>query len=508
MNKRSLGVLAVVLIALMAIVLMVNLDGLPRTTKEAVNTAVTQVWSDRAKFDEARTAVNRLLASDPSLYRTQASQWQAQLATSDARMKQAEAAAVKLQEMEKADKRKDRDVLESTAKQLTAPTAESVRIAQNLRAEAERWAGYKRDLPKQLAAMKASYEALHGYDVRGSATTARKAQTEWPVKKDDIEKRFTTLEALKQQGEEAWTASAADRAQAEAGKTADLDYSKLFAAGAAIQEDLKEVQSGTTTLNALASQLYVGRDKVLLELDDDNGLREKVRVVETKYADAALSSPQIGNREEWQNVDNGRFEQLKKSIGMVVERKPPGKYDNEADKVLQPPGYAYIAPPGQSNQYGSWNNGVWGWLPQYLLLSQMLRTSSYPQISTRDWNDYDRNRRSGTPWYGNNGEYGRTWSGGSSTNSGNRSWTDRARSWGSGTADKGGSTWTDSTRPRKDTWNTGGSTYDSSKYQSKGSYGGSRYQSRPSGGSSSGFGSRGYSSGRSFGGGGGRGGRR
>ncbi len=508
MNKRSLGVLAVILIALMGIVLMADLDGLPRSAKQEASAAISQLQTSRQQFDEARAGFNRLLAADTALYRTQAAQWQGQLAQADSRLREAEAKAARLRELEKANRRQDRDLVQSTAKQVAA-SAESVKIAQNLRAEAERWAGYKRDLPNHLAAMRSSYEALHAFDVRNSAATARKAQTDWPAKKDDIENRFTTLERLKQQGEQAWTDSAAERAKAAAGNTSDLDYSKLFAAGAAIDAGVREMQSGVNTLETLAKQLYVGRDKVLLELDDDNGLREKVRVVETKYADAALTNPQVSNREEWQVADAGRFDQLKKSIGMVVERKPAGKYDNEAEKVLQPPGYAYIAPPGQSNQYGSWNNGVWSWLPQYLLLSQMLRTASYPPISTGDWTAYDRARRSGTPWYGRTGEYGRTWSGGTSTTGGGRSWSDRVRSWGSGTSDRGGTTWTDSTRPRKDTWNTGGSTYDQSRYKSRGSFGGSKYQSRPSGGFSGGFGSRGYSRGGSFSRGfGGRGGRR
>jgi len=326
---------------------------------------------------------------------------------------------------------------------------------------------------------------------------------DWTAKKDDLERRIATLENLKKQGEESWTASAGERAKAESGNTAGLNYSLLFAAGEAINDDLHQLQSGVRTINDLAAQLYIGRDKVLQDLDDKDGGREKLRVVETKYPDATLSNGQSSSREEWQSVDASRFKELKRSIGMVVERKAPGRYDSEADRNIQAPGYAYIAPPGQSNQYGSWNNGVWSWLPQYLILSQLLRPS-YPPIYHGDWNDYDRYRRSGTVWRGRSGEYGSTWS------RGGGSWTDRLRTWGSGTSSQGGGTISSgSTRPR-DTWNTGGSTYGGSRYQSRGGYSGSRYQSRPSGGfgGSGSFGSRGYSRGGSFSRGMSRGGRR
>ncbi|MBC7926049.1 MAG: hypothetical protein H7039_10375 [Bryobacteraceae bacterium] len=505
MNKRALGVIAVILIALAAIVAVAGFDKLPRQLHASVDAAATRVQSDRSQFDQARAGVLQALNAQPQLFRRQASLWQNQLTQSDNRLRQAEAELQKLRQLEKANRREDREAVTSGLSRLESLKGDAVKTAQNLRTEADRWIGYQRNLPKQLSDTKSAYETLRNYDIRAEASAAQKAIVDWPQKKDDFERRFQALEAMKRQAEEAWNASAAERAKAESGDRSSLDYATLFAAGEAISGDLREVQQGVPMLKQLAAQLYVGRDKLLLELDDDNGQKQKVRVVETKYADAALSSPQVSNREEWENVDASRMEQLKKSIGMVVERKPAGKYDSEAEKVLQPPGYAYIAPPGQSNQYGSWNNGVWGWLPQYLLLSQMLRTNNYPPIGTRDWNDYDRSRRRGDVWYGRSGQYGGTWSGGGSTRGGG-SWSDRVRGWGSGTSSQGGGTVSGGSTRARDGWNTGGSTYGGSRYENRGGYGGSRYQSRPSGGS--GFGSRGYSRGGTFGRGGGRGGRR
>jgi len=38
----------------------------------------------------------------------------------------------------------------------------------------------------------------------------------------------------------------------------------------------------------------------------------------------------------------------------AIEHKPAGAYETEAQIVPPPPGCAYMAPPGQSNQYGHW----------------------------------------------------------------------------------------------------------------------------------------------------------
>jgi hypothetical protein len=149
----------------------------------------------------------------------------------------------------------------------------------------------------------------------------------------------------------------------------------------------------------------------------------------------------------------------------------------------QPAGYAYVAPPGQSNAYGSWSNGVWHWLPQYLLMSQLLRSSSYPSVTTGDYFDYNDARRRGS------GYYGRSWGGFSrrapSANSSARRTIDDLRS---------GGWW----RERSSAAPSGGG-FSGSRYQNRGTYSGSRYQS--------GGGYRSYSRG-SFGRSMGRGGRR
>ena len=52
------------------------------------------------------------------------------------------------------------------------------------------------------------------------------------------------------------------------------------------------------------------------------------------------------------------IEAMESNLGMAVEHKPAGKYDTESERVAQPAGFAYMAPPGQSNQYGYWDHAA------------------------------------------------------------------------------------------------------------------------------------------------------
>ena len=164
-----------------------------------------------------------------------------------------------------------------------------------------------------------------------------------------------------------------------------------------------------------------------------------------------------------------------------------GKYDSEAERTAQPPAYAYVAPPGERNSYGYWGGGIWHWLPQYLILSQMLHMSRPMVITSGDFDAYQAARRHGDIFYGRNDEY-RAYRGGSGWSWG-RSGSNSAPSSSSGGWYK--------ERPK--TWGSSG--YGGSKYQSHGGYSGSKYQSR--GGGFKSF-SRGGGGMRSFG----RGGRR
>jgi len=278
---------------------------------------------------------------------------------------------------------------------------------------------------------------------------------DWPAKRDDLQGRLNSLNDLKAQGQKVWDSSAELRAAAEGNRLADADIDILLDDADRVDALARQATDNVASTAVLANQLYVGWDKLLLDVEAGRDARQKVRVVSTRFPDSTLAHGQTTSEERWEPLDSTREDHT----GMVIERKPAGKYDSEAERTVQPPAYAYIAPPGQSNAYGSWSGGVWHWLPEYLLLSQLLH-SSRQTISVPDYDAYRDARSRGEIFYGRHNEY----------------YSERRAP---APPSSSGGWYTE--RPRG---------FSGSQYQSHGSFSGSQYRSRGTFGSS-GFGSSG-----------------
>ena len=460
MKSKSLGILAIVIIAVMAIVATAGLDNLPRNLKSSVVAASEQVSKDRTQFDNQSRTIERALQQEPALFRTQTAAWQSRLQQAQTEMNKADAELSALKKLTEENRRDDTRKVEEGLARLESLRAGSIRQLQPISAEVERWLSYKRDLPKELQAMKADYEAARAFDAESATAPARKATIDWPAKRPDLETRLAALTELKNRAEQTWNTSAELRAQAEKKNDESLDYPALFQSADQLDQAEREIRQGAETVNQLAGQLYVNWDKLLLDVEEE---RERVRFVRTRFPDATLQGGQISHEEKWEPIQPAQREQLERNVGMVIAHKPAGKYDSEADSGPQAPGYAYIAPQGQANAYGSWNNGVWTWLPQYLILSQMLRGPSMPPVTMGDYGSYQRARQRGEVFYGH-----RTSSSGGVL----RRTIDRIR----GGSSSGGGFWREREQPQA----VGGG-YRGSRYENRGSYSGSRYQQRGGG---------------------------
>ena len=493
MNRRALGALAIVIMLLMVIIATAGLDNLPRSVRSSISASQSTLDADRTHFAQDRDIVNRAISGEPDLFRTKAVAYRDRLEQSNTCFTTASAQLAVLQQIGAKNQRTDTARAESELSKFDSLRRRCGQGAAEMRADVERWIQYKRELPQRLTAMSAAYSALHTFDVDAAAAAARKAETDWPSKKEDLESRINQLKIFQSEGEQAWDSTAQLRAAAAANKLENFDYAAFFAAADRIDSASKQLKDGAESANQLAAQLYTSWDNLVLNVETHDGTREKVRYVRTKYQDAALTSPQVTNEERWEDLDPARARDAEKQEGMVVARKAAGKYDSEADKSVQPPAIAYVAPPGQSNSYGSWQNGIWHWLPQYLILRELLNASRGP-ITYDHYYGWDSARRRGEVYYGNQGSGGIL---------------GRARDWANSRSGSvsGPSTGGGFYKERPKTYGSSGG-YSGSQYQNRGSYSGSRYQSKGTFGS---FGSRSYSRGGGFSGGGrsvGRGGRR
>ena len=388
MQRAPLGVIAAILATLMVVVGTAGLDDLPRPLRSSIAAAPAALTADRATFEQNRAALEKTLAQDPDLFAGKAPVFRTRIEGDRLRLDQAATALTNVQQLAQPNRRTDTGKVERVFNEFNALRRESLDDSASLRSEAE----------QEL------YNKLHPFDREAATAPVQKAMSDWPDKRADLKSRLESVH---------------DNASASA-------------------------------LNALATQLYVSWDKVLLRVKGD---RQKVRVIRT----------QDGN-----SVSEERTESRQPAIGseyagMVIEHKPAGKYDSEAERTPQPPSAAYVAPPGLSNSYGHWTDGVWHWLPQYLILSQLLHMhmSRPPVITTRDYEAWRLPSRRGLPPPVVTGPIPRTPpmpSGSIQSPGGQQS----SSGW-----------WKERPKP---SW--GDRSYDSSRYKNKGSYSGSRYQSK------------------------------
>src|SRR5438270_8754556 len=105
MSRRSLGVIAVIIVLLMAIVATAGLDNLPRQLRASVAAESSQLKSDRAAFDHNRELVERALANDPGLFGAKAGDFRQRLDRESSELNSASSELATLQQIAKANRR-------------------------------------------------------------------------------------------------------------------------------------------------------------------------------------------------------------------------------------------------------------------------------------------------------------------------------------------------------------------------------------------------------------------
>jgi hypothetical protein len=461
MERRALGVVAIILIGLMALVATAGLDNLPPSVRKSIDAANGVLVNDRSVFEQDRSRVEGAVSAEPALFQKEADLWRARL---DRDRGQLDAAAEKLasvQQLAKANRRTDEYDVEHGLGEFNSLSQEVLSDASAIRSESERWLAAKRTLPDRVRAMNAAYESVRSVDADTELAPVRKAMLDWPAKRDDLQTRLSGLKDYEAQGQKIWDSSAALRSQAESGGLPDSDIETLLSEADQLDAAARQAKEAVAADDALAGQLYVSWDKLLLDIQRGREPKQRVRLVETRFPDATLAHGTTTSEERLEPLSDFRTRDAQENVGMVIERKEAGKYDSEAERSVQPPAYAYVAPPGESNHYGSWSGGAWHWLPEYLILSQLLRTPR--MVTAPDYEAYQSARRRGDVFYGSNGGYGQRTVPQPSTGGGS----------GPGYSER-------YSRPSPPPSPPPSQGYAGSKYQNHGGFAGSQYQSHGS----------------------------
>jgi hypothetical protein len=401
MNSGFLKFAAVVLGTALVVVPFLGLDGLTRDERHQIAAERAALTQTDRRIQDARQAVSHDLAAEPDLFRgIPASQsWSGDLASASADLATAQSEMQQLAALDKANRRADRARAAALiAQERTARTAAESR-AVAIQQQADHWVELKKQLPETVARMDRDYQMVRNFDAGPLTAEVQKAETDWPDKRGDLQSRYDGIKQLQASDEQLYQSTAAARKDAAAGHLVGLDVAALVTAADKLHTDSAALPQDRAQLEARIAQLNTTWDKVLVDMEKHGGTyREEIRTVSTP------KDGQTTSKEDWVEVSEARYDTLKNDLGMSIEHKPLGKYDDEADRVAQPAGFAYMAPPGQSNQYGHWenNNGhsFWVWYGQYALMRDLLFNHRYQPLPSDDYYQYRDYRSRGQTYYG------------------------------------------------------------------------------------------------------------
>jgi hypothetical protein len=412
MTKPQLRVLAIVLSGLILVVLFAGLDDLPRRQRAEIASEQQSLATAGKQLQKAREEVAADLRAEPDLFRVRAmdSTLPARLTRAESSLRTAEQDMRTLAGFAKANRRADRDKVERLLREEKSLRANAVDEASAVASEARRWLDLKNHLPEQVAQMQRDYQAVRAADLLKVTAVVQKAENDWPEKKSDLESKLVAVTTLPAQAEAQWQGSSEMRRKVASNDLAGLDYSALIGSADALHQESQALPQKTKELEDQSGQLYDAWDKILVDLDvarggDQRYYKEKLRTVRTHFADVAAKKSETSTDERWVEVSPAQYHAVEHDLGMAIEHKSAGKYDSEAERVAQPAGFAYVAPPAQgSNQYGYWDHrgsqSFWVWFPQYLILRDLLYNRYYPPLTAGEYYDYHSTWSRGRTYYG------------------------------------------------------------------------------------------------------------
>jgi hypothetical protein len=415
MSRSTLKFLAVLLGVLIVAVLFANLDGLPRGLRAEVGQERGALASAEKQLHATQDEVLASLRSESGLFQAipASQQWPDQLSKSLGDIQLASHDMEQLSALEKANRRKDRQQVEMLLAQERGLRTAALADAGGIQKEASHWVDVKRHLPDEVRQMEQEYGAIHNFDLGPITAEVQKAETDWPDKARNLEKRLAELRDGIGQSESAWQSSGEARRLAAANDFAHLDLPALVAADNTLKTEAGDLPAQVKKLEKHANQLYYAWDKILVDMADRGGGQydQRIRTVETHFPDASAKTGDVTSDEKWVHVPQADFEAQKNNLGMAIEHKPAGMYESEAEHVAQPAGFAYVAPPTQgSNQYGYWDHrdgrDFWVFYGQYALMRDLLWNHQYVPVDRYEWDGYRTYYSRGQTYYGGGGGAG------------------------------------------------------------------------------------------------------
>lgn len=390
----------------LSIALLASCGGLPRVLRNQIASEKAALQQADRQLQHSRETVKADLAHSPDLFRNASvsTEWPARLQSARGTLDRAKS------DLQQLDRVSDVRRAEQLLNEERGFRQSVVRDAESVESDANSWLDFEKNVPHYLAAMQREYDEIHALDLTPLADVVQKAEQDWPAKKANLDGRLASLRQSEEAAGTEWRATESARQDAAAGTAKGPEIATLIQANDVLQRDDSKLKHDADELRAACGQLYDAWDKVLADLEvahhgDETVYSEKVTTVRTHYTDVAAKKTEISSDNKWVDVPASSYRAVENDLGMTIAHKDAGLFDSEAQNQAQPPGFAYIAPPSVgSNQYGYWSHeggqSVWTFLPEYLIMRQLLWGPGYRPIYINEYNGYQTAVRSGRTYYG------------------------------------------------------------------------------------------------------------
>jgi len=395
-------------LAIAGALLLAGCGGLPRSLRDEIAAEKDRLPQAERQLRNARQTVHDDMAHAPDLFAGTpvATAWPARLQSAESALDRARNDLRQFDKLHGADRARAEQLLHDERSLRESALRDSDAIA----SEANSWLDFQQNIPHYLAAMQHEYDRIHGADPGPLSKTVAQAEQDWPAKKAVLDDRLARLRQSSEGGETQWRATEQARQDAAAGKATGPEIAMLIQANQTLVRDEASLTQGADELRASCGQLYDAWDKILTDLDvahrgGDTVYSEKLNIVRTHFVDVAAKQTQVSHDDRWVEVSPSAYRSVENDLGMAIAHKDAGQFDSEAQTTVQPAGFAYIASPAQgSNQYGYWSHSggqsVWTFLPQYLIMRELLWGHGYHPVYVNEYDGYQTARRFGRTYYG------------------------------------------------------------------------------------------------------------
>lgn len=404
-NARNLAVLGFVLLAGCG-------ARLPQSLRNEIRSENEKIQSAERQIQRSEKVVKDDLASAPDLFQGTpvATAWPDRLRVARQKLDNARSQDRELERLGREDRADSRRRVEWLLAGERNLRESAVRDSEAAASEAEKWLSFRNNLGSSLETMKREHDAVRTVDLSAAAKAVATAEQDWPAKKVDLESRLAALKSAPDTIEKKWTETEAARKDAASGKATGAEIATLIQTDDLLSHTAADLPRKADELRAQSGQLYDAWDKILTDLDMSHEgpnavYREKVKTVRTHYTDVAAKKTEVSHDEKWTTVQEPAFRAVENDLGMSISHKDAGLFDSEAQTIPQPAGFAYMAPPSVGrNQYGYWANegghSVWTWLPEYLIMRELLWGHDYRPIMVDEYYGYRTYRDIGRTYYG------------------------------------------------------------------------------------------------------------